>query len=271
MKEKIPHPVKKFLWENFISSEVSWDKIKKFVYNECLNGDNIDYFNYIKNLGWNELHKIIQLSSDNIGMLSFSQSGEDAVFKALTRNKKNGFFVDVGAHHPIRFSNTFSLYLDGWRGINIDPIPGIQKIFDSIRPEDINLEYAVGKRESSFFYQFYEGAYNTFDQNIAESIINKKISKLIQKISINKFPLAEVLDKHLPDNKTIDLLSVDAEGLDVEILNTNNWEKYRPLYICAECHTTDDSRSMNPKHVLEKNGYKFAVQTEFSTFYSRQD
>jgi hypothetical protein len=60
-----------------------------------------------------------------------------------------GFYIDVGAHHPFRYSNTHMLYRRGWRGINIDPIPGAKIAFDRFRPGDINLEMGVGckKRE----------------------------------------------------------------------------------------------------------------------------
>ena len=57
--------------------------------------------------------------------------------------RPSGFYVDVGAHHPIRFSNTFRLYRKGWRGLNIDANPGSMKRFHHTRPRDINIEAAV--------------------------------------------------------------------------------------------------------------------------------
>src|SRR4051812_23180628 len=75
---------------------------------------------------------------------AFAQEGEDRLLLRLLEGAPAGFYVDVGAHHPQRFSTTFAFYLAGWRGINIDPRSGTRALFDRIRPRDINLELAVG-------------------------------------------------------------------------------------------------------------------------------
>src|SRR5215510_10661697 len=60
---------------------------------------------------------------------SFSQQGEDLILARLFEGQRRGFYVDVGAHHPRRFSNTFLLYRRGWRGLNIDAAPGSMRLF----------------------------------------------------------------------------------------------------------------------------------------------
>ena len=62
-------------------------------------------------------------------MMSYSQQGEDMILKSLFQDHQSGFYVDVGAHHPSRFSNTYFFYLRGWRGINIDAMPGSMAAF----------------------------------------------------------------------------------------------------------------------------------------------
>src|SRR5689334_5444047 len=75
---------------------------------------------------------------------SFAQEGEDLVRASFFEGRRNGFFVDVGAHHPKRFSNTYHFYLfRERRGINIDATPGSMTAFRRARPEDINIEAAV--------------------------------------------------------------------------------------------------------------------------------
>lgn len=73
----------------------------------------------------------------------YSQEGEDLLLSRILGDKKDGFYVDVGAHHPFRFSNTYLLYKQGWRGINIDAMPGSMKLFNRFRPRDINIECGV--------------------------------------------------------------------------------------------------------------------------------
>lgn len=79
--------------------------------------------------------------------LCYSQEGEDLILETFFDEVKNGFFVDIGAYDPIRFSNTYLFYLKGWTGINIDARPESMNDFDEIRPKDINLEIAIGQQE----------------------------------------------------------------------------------------------------------------------------
>ena len=83
---------------------------------------------------------------DQFVNLSFSQEGEDLVLYRLLGHQTKGVYVDVGAHHPYRFSNTFKFYLLGWSGINIDPLPGSKQLLDEKRPRDINLEAGILNR-----------------------------------------------------------------------------------------------------------------------------
>ena len=72
-----------------------------------------------------------------LSLKSYSQEGEDMVLRSFFEGQKNykGFFVDVGAHHPYRFSNTLHFYKKGWRGINIDPQPGMQALGEGHPPK----------------------------------------------------------------------------------------------------------------------------------------
>ena len=85
---------------------------------------------------------------------------------------QHGFFVDVGAHHPQRFSNTYYFYLKGWSGINIDAMPGSMKIFDDLRSRDINLEIPISdKSEILTYYEFDEPALNSFSLSLSHERI----------------------------------------------------------------------------------------------------
>jgi hypothetical protein len=75
---------------------------------------------------------------------SWSQEGEDLILQRIFEGQTTGFYIDVGAHHPRRFSNTFSFYRLGWQGLNIDAMPGSMVAFEKDRPPDINLEIGIG-------------------------------------------------------------------------------------------------------------------------------
>ena len=168
--------------------------------------------------------------------LSFSQEGEDLVLYRLFGNKPTGFYIDIGAHHPFRFSNTCKFHLMGWKGINIDPLPGSMKLFDEHRPNDINLEIAIldKKGDDLKYYVFDEPALNTFDAEAAIRLDTETHYKIQSKINVEIYRLDEIMEKFLPINQVIDFISIDVEGLDLSVIKSNNWEKFRPKYIICE-------------------------------------
>lgn len=166
---------------------------------------------------------------------SYSQEGEDLILKRFFGDKKNGFYIDVGAHHPKRFSNTFMFYKLGWRGINIDPSPGTKILFDKERPRDLNLEIGVSNVSSKMkYYIFNEPALNTFSRS--EAIKKNRLANyhLTHTTEINTHPLKEILNHHLPKNQVVDFMSIDVEGLDLLVLKSNDWDRFRPRYLLVE-------------------------------------
>lgn len=166
---------------------------------------------------------------------SYAQEGEDLIVDRLLGHKNNGFYVDIGAHHPYRFSNTYFFYKKGWRGINVDAMPGSMQYFNELRPEDTNVEVGIGKEKmTSTFFIFNEPALNTFSEEEAKKKDGLNGYALIDRQVIEIEPVHAILDKYLPQEQTIDFMSVDVEGKDLEVLSSNNWEKYRPRFLLVE-------------------------------------
>jgi FkbM family methyltransferase len=151
-----------------------------------------------------------------------------------------GFFVDIGAHHPIRFSNTYDLYRNGWRGLNIDAMPGSMKAFQEYRPADQNVEIGISEKQGVLkYFMFNESALNTFSVDEASRKAGKDGFYIVKTIDVEVAPLSNVLDRYLPANTYIDYLNIDAEGLDMQVLRSNNWQKYRPSLIAVESHYSE--------------------------------
>jgi len=209
---------------------------------------------------------------------SFSWEGEDVLIERIINNnfkdKQTGFYVDVGAHHPLQLSNTYRLYLRGWRGINIDAAPGSMKAFEQYRPEDINLELGIANdTETMNFYIFEDKGLNGFlDDQAIQDKLDRGQKGPLDKIAIQRMPLSMVLDKHSWENKpNIDLLNVDAETLDYEVLQSSNWYKYKPTIIVVEdFHRGFESKS-RINIFLESKGYKLRSKLYFSTIYIRKE
>jgi FkbM family methyltransferase len=167
--------------------------------------------------------------------LSYSQEGEDMMLARFFSEQTTGFYVDVGAHHPQRFSNTYYFYLKGWRGINLDAMPGSMENFNKLRPEDINLEFPISDSNQSLtYYEFNEPALNGFCEKTAHERDGLRHYKIIGQEKLQSYTLAEILDKYLPLNQEIDFLNIDVEGLDYQVLKSNDWKKYRPKVVLVE-------------------------------------
>jgi len=166
----------------------------------------------------------------------YSQCGEDLALQWLFQNVTDGFYVDVGAYHPNRFSNTYYFYKRGWTGINIDPTPGVIELFRKVRPRDINLPYAVANRarDLKLYINQSERGVNTLSPEFAALQRERWGRQYSSETVVRTQTLGEILDAHKPDNRTIQFLSVDVEGLDLEVLESNDWQKYIPSVILCE-------------------------------------
>lgn len=166
---------------------------------------------------------------------SHSQFGEDMVLRSIFEGKSSGFYIDIGSHHPIYYSNTYHFYQKGWKGLNIDAAPGSMKIFRQLRKRDINLEVCIGlKNEKVKFFIFDKPALNTFDPVMAERAQNN--SRLLETCSLETKTLEQCLETHVSPEQEIDFLSIDLEGLDEMVLRSNNWKKFSPKVIVFEAH-----------------------------------
>ncbi len=186
------------------------------------------------------------------------------LLRKIFENGKPGFYVDVGAHHPKRFSNTYYFYKRNWFGINIDATPGSMEQFKISRSRDINIEAAVSNeiKELTFFI-FEEPALNTLDGNLAKERLAQKKNKLNKEVKVKTRTLAGILNENLPPYREIDFLSVDVEGLDLQVLTSNNWEKYRPKFVVVECFGKGKFED-----IISDNTYKFLSSKSY-TLYSK--
>ena len=202
---------------------------------------------------------------------SYSQEGEDLILNRFFEKQNKGFYIDVGAHHPVRFSNTYMFYKRGWSGINIDAMPNSMKIFNLLRPRDINLEIPISLNEKKMtYYSFNDPAINGFNKNLSQSRTNDY--KLISKISLETKTLEKLLDKYLI-KKEIDFLSIDVEGLDLEVLKSTNLKKYKPKIILVEILESnfDNLKNCDLYNFLMDNDYVFLAKTINTFFFKHKN
>ncbi|MGI8654653.1 MAG: FkbM family methyltransferase [Pyrinomonadaceae bacterium] len=191
---------------------------------------------------------------------SFSSAGEDMILRHLIgAEKRNGFYVDVGAFHPVNSSNTYYFYLNGWRGINIDACPGSMTEFNKVRPRDTNLEAGVSDVNDELTYYFIDknSSMNSFSKEFLIEIGMHESVK--EEIKVPVYKLSQILDEHLPAGQTIDFLSVDVEGFDYNVLVSNDWDKYRARIVVVEDSYKDEGCS-RVLDLLKSKDYEVCVK-----------
>lgn len=163
----------------------------------------------------------------------FSQTWEDLILNWLLRDKKKGFYIDIGANHPTRTNNTYLFYKKWWNWINIEPDGFMIKKFFTKRKRDKNLKIGIGKKNwEIIFYVFEDSQLSTCDKETV-SRYKKAWYKVLNEVKIPIRTLEKLCDRYVK-NKQIDILSIDVEGRDMDVLEWNNRYKYKPKYIILE-------------------------------------
>jgi len=202
---------------------------------------------------------------------SYSQEGEDCILGRIFEGKKDGFFVDVGAHQPIQYSNSYKFYKLGWNGINIDAWPGSMEAFNLVRPLDKNIEVAVSDTEEIIpFYLMTDPALNTFSLENAMEYSKKPIYKIEKTVELKTKTLKQILDENMPEGRQIDFLSIDAEGFDFKVLLSNDWVKYQPTVILIENESSlIDFIDSEIYQFMLTHDYQFFAKTVKTMFFKK--
>lgn len=222
------------------------------------------------------LFYLVNLKKKILGGFShvyYSQTGEDIVLNRIFSKKKTGFYVDVGAYHPFHYSNTHLLYKQGWCGINIDPNPKSVKLFNRYRKRDTNICKGVSPREEVLpYYVFNHQSCNTFSEQQKNEMLHASYIKLIKTLPIQCSPLNRVLKTHLPSAQQIDVLNVDVEGHDLEVLQSNDWEKTIPFVIVVEDINFNPSTPTDSAiyTFLSEKGYRLIAYTGLSLIFQNK-
>jgi FkbM family methyltransferase len=201
---------------------------------------------------------------------SYSHEGEDLILFRYLDHREQGFYVDVGAHHPKRFSNTYFFYKRGWRGINIDPNPEAINLLNKYRPRDINLQLGIYTKPGKLkYFMFDEPALNTFDEERADWLQNNTHYKIIAKEYIFVDRLDNVLNRYHKSEDKIDFMSIDVEKFELDVVNSNNWSHYRPTLLLIESLDSSLSSIFNdPLHdYISNKNYILHAKTKNTLVY----
>ena len=199
---------------------------------------------------------------------SYSQDHEDLFLINYFKNKKEGFYLDLGCHHPKRFSNTYLLYKKGWKGINIDANKWAIILFKYSRPRDQNMCAVINTSyEPVCFYQFNESALNGILSPQRVSQLKEIGYKVKSKKTIQPITIQDVIDKYNLSKKCIDFLKIDVEGLDFEIIKNISFSNLNIELLMIEKASNQENNEI--KKYLAANSYKITYESKRNYIFKK--
>jgi len=191
-----------------------------------------------------------------------SQLNQDLFVLKKLNQKRNGYFVEVGACHPIKLSNTYRLEHDfDWRGLLIEPNPGLVKELRRLRSATV-LPCAVSNSSNSVELLL---ATNPEFSTIAKEKMEKN-HRLFESTGESVTVDARKLEDLFQENDVpfdFELLSIDIEGNELEALKSNDWLRWKPKVVLVEHNFRNDRKDI--RNYLFERGYKLAIEnSQFS-------
>lgn len=196
-------------------------------------------------------------------MIYYSQYGQDEwLYSNLFKDKKDGLFLDCGAHDGVTLSNTKFFEDLGWNGICVEPIPNVYAKLAANR-NCVTLEGAVWSSRCSKTFTIIDG-YSEMLSGISESYNQAHIHRInhevqthnqnVQNIEVQCFSINDILyDLTNNGSKTLDFMSIDVEGSEPEILSSLDYSKYKIKVIVCENNYEDISL----RNLMKEKGFSF--------------
>ena len=212
------------------------------------------------------LHNIYIKHKSFIKKKSYSLDGEDLFVEKYFRKKFTGIYVDVGCYNPVYLNNTYLLHKKNWNGINIDTSQFSIDLFNYMRPNDLNYNYAISNKNEviKLYYQKELSQLSTTERDQAETVFQGNIKEK----EIQAFTLDEILNRDKYKNTKIDFLDIDVEGADLKVLEGLSFDKFKPELVCVEIHAKEIKQSDIYKFLADKN-YELLWSGVFSHIFKR--
>jgi FkbM family methyltransferase len=202
-------------------------------------------------------------------IISYAQNFEDIMLYRALKHIKSGFYIDIGAADPIGESVSKLFYDKGWRGINIEPNKtNFDKILSN-RPEDININSAIGDlngKDIDFFEYISPGYYNNGSLDVKHAELTKKYGFEINKYKVSVLTLDDIFNTYKVN--TVHWLKIDVEGNEYNVLKGWNLD-IMPWIVVIEAIGTYSFEQIHDKweFILLNKGYKFVYSDLVNRYY----
>lgn len=186
---------------------------------------------------------------------TYSQAGEDALVLELLG--ASGLYLDIGANHPFKGSNTYLLYEHGWSGLTVDPIKLLCEQHRRLRPRDVCLNAAVSDRPGQeIFHELNPSGFSTFDTRAADELTHAGRAVRAGTYEVPVVRATDVWNQSFPALRA-DLISIDTEGFELEVIDGLDFKILEPRVVLVEFQAaTGSERESAVTEVLADRGYR---------------
>jgi FkbM family methyltransferase len=203
------------------------------------------------------------------GIRSYAQNFEDVMLWRALKHVENGFYIDVGAQHPVQDSVSKAFYEKGWRGIHVEATPAYARLLRQDRPDETVVEAALSNEHGTLrFFEIPETGLSTGDPEIAAR--HQKQGFEVRGTSVPTLTLSDVFA--LAGEREIHWLKIDVEGMEKQVLEGWGNHPKRPWIVVVEAtlpNTQIPSHESWEQELLNRK-YAFVFFDGLSRFYQNQ-
>ncbi len=164
--------------------------------------------------------------------LSYAQHLEDFHLSRVFDEQREGFYIDVGAGHPVADNASCWFYLRGWRGVVVEPQSELLSLYEFVRPRDIREGRALGlvEGETDFHVVDRLHGFSTTIREYAELAEDFGAGHATRRTPATT--LATLCAEH--NVGAVDFLKIDVEGAEGDVLRGGDWNRWRPRVVVCE-------------------------------------
>jgi len=205
---------------------------------------------------------------------TYAQQNEDLIVEALLapvlrrlgRPLTSVFYIEIGANHPFQTSNSYLFYRKhGASGVLVEANHQLVQQLKAARPKDEIVEAAVSARHDATIL-FHQCAIPELSGLNKAHIESFKKNAPIEPVTVANIHINALFERYAA--RQIDYLSIDVEGVDIELLEAMNFEKYRPYFIqCEPSEHFYSGASDKIVRILETRDYLLVARTEINLIF----